>query len=175
MHYCGVEDLIPMHAELFKGTPVMNSVFLRHVKNRWCKYIRGNLVWLTSAGVLTNVCKHDTKPGSEGNKKTINAEVIILATGFKHPRIDFLDDLLFPEDYQHPVPQELFDGGLVDMLDRYIDLCNTGMVGHFHIGIYTRILLTLLLDTNTRLSPKDMKLWVDFVCQQWPLGQLNSE
>lgn len=30
-----------------------------------------------------------------------------------------------------------------------------------HIGIYTRILLTLLLDKDARPPPRDMKLWVD--------------
>jgi hypothetical protein len=38
-----------------------------------------------------------------------------------------------------------------------------GTVGHFHIGIYTRILLTLLMDRGARPTPKDMKLWVDTV------------
>ncbi|KAG8766758.1 hypothetical protein FRC15_006141, partial [Serendipita sp. 397] len=32
-----------------------------------------------------------------------------------------------------------------------------------HIGIYTRILLVLLLDAGARPTPKDMKLWVDLV------------
>ncbi|TFY73085.1 hypothetical protein EWM64_g10927 [Hericium alpestre] len=35
--------------------------------------------------------------------------------------------------------------------------------GHFHIGIYTRILLLFLLDESARPTPKDMKLWVDAV------------
>lgn len=32
-----------------------------------------------------------------------------------------------------------------------------------HIGIYTRILLTFLLDPTTRPTAKDMKLWVDII------------
>lgn len=32
-----------------------------------------------------------------------------------------------------------------------------------HIGIYTRILLTFLLDPTTRPTAKDMKLWVDVI------------
>jgi hypothetical protein len=35
-------------------------------------------------------------------QQTIDAEVIVLATGFERPKIDFLDDSLFPEDYQRP-------------------------------------------------------------------------
>ncbi|KAJ7311589.1 FAD/NAD(P)-binding domain-containing protein [Mycena albidolilacea] len=164
-HYRGVEDLVPAHAGLFEGTPVVNDAFLGHVKNGRCKYVRGDPVRLTSAGVLTNVRARDTKPGSEGNKKTIDAEVIVLATGFERPKIDFLDDSLFPEDYQRPdlYLQNFSTEDWSVLLTNSSYSSGIGTVGHFHIGIYTRILLTLLLDANARPSPKDMKLWVDVV------------
>ncbi|KAJ7722759.1 FAD/NAD(P)-binding domain-containing protein [Mycena olivaceomarginata] len=109
-HYRGVEDL------------VVNDAFLGHVKNGRCKYVRGDPVRLTSAGVLTNVRERDTKPGSEGDKKTIDAEVIVLATGFERPKIDFLDDSLFPEDYQRPdlYLQNFSTEGLVGAADEFV-------------------------------------------------------
>ncbi|KAF7363919.1 hypothetical protein MSAN_01050000 [Mycena sanguinolenta] len=165
LHYRGVEDLVPAHSGLFEGTPVVNDAFLRHVKNGKCKYVRGDPVRLTSSGVLTNVRERDTKPGSEGKKETINAEVIVLATGFERPEISFLDDSLFPEDYQRPdlYLQNFSTEDWSVLLTNSAYMSGIGTVGHFHIGIYTRILLTLLLDENARPLPKDMKLWVDVV------------
>ncbi|KAJ6531194.1 FAD/NAD-P-binding domain-containing protein [Mycena capillaripes] len=164
-HYHGVTDLVPAHTGLFEGTPVVNDEFLRHVKHGKCKYVRGDPIRLTSSGVLTNVRERDTKPGSEGTKKTIDAEVIVLATGFERPKISFLDDSLFPEDYQRPdlYLQNFSTEDWSVLLTNSSYMSGIGTVGHFHIGIYTRILLTLLLDENARPSPKDMKLWVDVV------------
>lgn len=38
-----------------------------------------------------------------------------------------------------------------------------GTVGHFHIGIYARILALFLLEPSTRPKPRDMRLWVDLI------------
>ncbi|KAJ7264991.1 FAD/NAD(P)-binding domain-containing protein [Mycena haematopus] len=165
LHYRGVKDLVPAHTGLFEGTPVVNDAFLGHVKNGKCKYVRGDPVRLTSSGVLTNVRERDTKPGSEGKKETINAEVIVLATGFERPKISFLDESLFPENYQRPdlYLQNFSTEDWSVLLTNSAYMSAIGTVGHFHIGIYTRILLTLLLDENARPTPQDMKLWVDVV------------
>ncbi|OBZ72895.1 hypothetical protein A0H81_06868 [Grifola frondosa] len=40
---------------------------------------------------------------------------------------------------------------------------NAIMIGTVHIGIYTRLLLTFLMDKNARPTPKDMNLWVSVV------------
>ncbi|KAJ7685626.1 FAD/NAD(P)-binding domain-containing protein [Mycena polygramma] len=163
--YHGVPDLVPAHTGLFEGTPVVNDEFLGHVRNGKCKYVRGDPIRLTASGVLTNVRERDTKPGSEGVEETIDAEVIVLATGFEKPKISFLDDSLFPEDYQRPdlYLQNFSTEDWSILLTNSSYQSGIGTVGHFHIGIYTRILLTLLLDENARPSPKDMKLWVDVV------------
>ncbi|KAJ7161481.1 FAD/NAD(P)-binding domain-containing protein [Mycena crocata] len=163
--YHRVEDLVPADSGLFEGTPVVNDEFLGHVRDGSCKYVRGDPIRLTSSGVHTNVRERGTKSGSEGVEKTIDADVVVLATGFEKPKITFLDDSLFPEGYQRP---DLYlqnfsteDWSILMTNSSYMSAIGT--VGHFHIGIYTRILLTLLLDENARPSPKDMKLWVDVV------------
>ncbi|KAJ7681745.1 FAD/NAD(P)-binding domain-containing protein [Mycena rosella] len=158
--YHGVKDLVPAHTGLFTGTPVVNDEFLGHVRNGTCKYVRGDPVRLTSSGVLTNVRDRDTKPGSEGVEETIDADVVVLATGFEKPTISFLDDSLFPEGYQRP---DLYLQNF-STEDWSVLMTNSSYMSAIgHIGIYTRILLTLLLDENARPSPKDMKLWVDVV------------
>lgn len=43
---------------------------------------------------------------SEGEEKLFHADVVVLATGFKKPSIDFLPQDLFPEGYE--VLEDLF-------------------------------------------------------------------
>jgi len=98
-----------------------------------------------------------------GEEKLLGADVIVLATGYKKPSIDFLPRDLFPDGYQRP---DLYlqnfsteDWSILMTNSAYMNAIGT--VGHFHIGIYSRILLTFLLDKSARPSPRDMKLWVD--------------
>ncbi|KJA21925.1 hypothetical protein HYPSUDRAFT_186828 [Hypholoma sublateritium FD-334 SS-4] len=183
--YSGVEELVPANTGIYEGTPVVNDVFLDHVKNGRCRYIRGQPSRLTKSGVLVEARK--SKPEGSGKNKNkkkkkarkasgaavediaggderiIEADVIVLATGYKKPSMDFLPKDLFPEGYERP---DLYlqnfsteDWSILMTNSAYMNAIGT--VGHFHIGIYTRILLTLLLDKTARPTPKDMKLWVD--------------
>ncbi|TFK56995.1 FAD/NAD(P)-binding domain-containing protein [Heliocybe sulcata] len=164
-HYRDLKDLAPAHRGIFEGTPVVNDEFLDHVRAGKCSYIRGDTLRLTKSGVLVNVRSRESKPKDPGEKKEFNGDVVVLATGFERPTIDFLPDDLFPEDYQRPdlylqnFPTE--DWSILLTNSAYQNAIGT--VGHFHIGIYTRILLSLLLDRDARPSPKDMKLWVDAI------------
>ncbi|OAX35023.1 FAD/NAD(P)-binding domain-containing protein [Rhizopogon vinicolor AM-OR11-026] len=118
----------------------------------------------------------------ESSVEDINADVIILATGYKRPDASFLPSELFPEGYDassccsslRMLTTTVFqrpnlylqnfsteDWSVLMTNSSYLNAIGT--VGHFHIGIYTRILLTLLLDPRARPSPKDMKLWVDAI------------
>ncbi|KAF7295566.1 hypothetical protein MIND_01096600 [Mycena indigotica] len=163
--YYGVKDLVPMDSGLFEGTPVVNDAFLGHVRSGACRYIHGDPVRLTEQGVHVNVRERGTKLDDKGRKETISADLIVLATGYEKPSIDFLPDELFPEGYQRPdlYLQNFSTEDWSVLLTNSAYMSAIGTVGHFHIGIYTRILLTLLLDPNTRPIPKDMKLWVDLI------------
>ncbi|KDR72803.1 hypothetical protein GALMADRAFT_252072 [Galerina marginata CBS 339.88] len=178
--YYGIDELVPKNLRIFEGTPVVNDVFLHDVRSGRCHYVRGQPVRLTGEGVIVEARK--PKPGSsksssqdpskgkrsveeipQGEEKLFHADVIVLATGFKKPTIDFLPQDLFPEGYQRP---DLYlqnfsteDWSILMTNSAYINAIGT--VGHFHIGIYTRILLTLLLDPGARPAQRDMKLWVD--------------
>jgi hypothetical protein len=53
--------------------------------------------------VLVNIRKRGTRPGDKDAKPTeLQGEVVVLATGFKRPSLDFLPDDLFPEGYDRP-------------------------------------------------------------------------
>ncbi|KAJ3552364.1 hypothetical protein NM688_g4187 [Phlebia brevispora] len=164
-NYYGVSDLTPAHLGLFESTPVVNDEFLHHVRKGRCEYVRADTERLTPSGVLVNVRDRTSKPGDEGVKKEIHADIVVLATGFKKPEVDFLPEDLFPEGYDRPnLYLQTFsteDWSILMTNSAYMNAIGT--VGHFHIGIYARILMTFLMDRNARPTPKDMKLWVDCV------------
>jgi len=164
-HYRHAQELVPHQKGIFSGTPVVNDAFLQYVREGRCEYVRGDTKRFTRKGALVNVRSRNSKSGDEGDEEEIAGDVIVLATGFEQPTIDFLPEDLFPEGYARP---DLYlqnfsteDWSILMTNSSYVNAIGT--VGHYHIGVYTRILLTLLMDKNARPSPKDMKLWVDFI------------
>lgn len=164
-NYYGVGDIVPSDKGLFESTPVVNDTFLSHIRTKKARYVRGDTLRLTRDGVKVNVRQRGSKPGDEGETKVFEADVVVLATGYEKPEVDFLEDWLFPEGYDRPnLYLQNFsteDWSVLMTNSAYVNAIGT--VGHFHIGIYTRVLLTLLMDKNVRPTPKDMKLWVDVV------------
>jgi cation diffusion facilitator CzcD-associated flavoprotein CzcO len=171
-HYHGAaRSLIPQDRGLFEGTPIVNNKFLNHVRAGKCEYLRGSVTRLRNGAVIFEEVSKSKENGGQNNadeKKEggeVQADVVVLATGFEKPSIDFLPKDLFPEGYERP---DLYlqnfsteDWSILMTNSAYKNAIGT--VGHFHIGIYTRILLTLLMDRGARPTPKDMKLWVDTV------------
>ncbi|KAF8839218.1 FAD/NAD(P)-binding domain-containing protein [Paxillus ammoniavirescens] len=114
------------------------------------------------------------KPQHQGasHVENICADLIVLATGYKRPDIDFLPCELFPEGYEASallfIPNLYLQNFSTE--DWSILMTNSAYdnaiasAGHFHIGIYTRILLTFILDPAMAPTAKDMKLWVDAIC-----------
>ncbi|KAI5892685.1 FAD/NAD(P)-binding domain-containing protein [Schizophyllum commune H4-8] len=150
---------------VFEGTPVVNDEFLGHVREGRVEYVRAATQGMEESGKGVLVKKKGASKESE--PELVEAAVVILATGFNKPSVDFFEeaDEIFPEGYQRP---DLYlqnfsteDWSVLMTNSAYMNAIGT--VGHFHIGIYTRILLTLLLDPDARPLPKDMKLWVDCV------------
>ncbi|KIM26442.1 hypothetical protein M408DRAFT_330606 [Serendipita vermifera MAFF 305830] len=163
--YHGIEDLVPAHRGLFEGTPVVNDEFLYHVRAGRCSYIRGDTLRLTSRGALVNVRSRESRPKDPGEKQEIEGDVVVLATGFEKPDIDFLPEDLFPEQYDRPnlYLQNFSTEDWTILLTNSAYQNAIGTVYQHHFTIDTRILLTLLLDEGARPTPHDMKLWVDVV------------
>lgn len=46
-----------------------------------------------------NIRERGTRPGDEGQEDELEADVVVLATGFQRPNVGFLEDSLFPESY----------------------------------------------------------------------------
>lgn len=147
----------------------MNDEFLQHIRQGKIAYKRGDTKKITRQGVLFNERERGTKSGEDGEETMLSADVIIIATGYKRPSIDFLPKDLFPKDKDRDYhPPSLYlqnfsteDWSVLMTNASYQD--GLGTVGNWHIGIYARILLVFLLDESTRPQPAAMKTWVDVV------------
>ena len=73
---------------------VVNDTILEHIRRGKVVYERCDTQRFTSEGVL--VKKHTEKQ----EEVEIKADVVVLATGFERPGIDFLPEDLFPERYE---------------------------------------------------------------------------
>ncbi len=62
-----------------------------------CKYVRGETLGFSDDGKGVLFRDRDSEEG----QRVIEADLIVLATGFKKPKIDFFDDeaSVFPKDY----------------------------------------------------------------------------
>lgn len=105
-HYRDLKNLVPAHTGLFEGTPVVNDTFLTHIRKEKCVYVRGDTQRFTSSGVIVNVRTRESRPNDPGKKTEIKGDVIVLATGYKRPELNFFDEKeyarLFPKRYERP-------------------------------------------------------------------------
>ncbi|KZV71507.1 hypothetical protein PENSPDRAFT_734118 [Peniophora sp. CONT] len=165
-HYRDLKDLSPKNLGIYEGTPVVNNAFLEHIRAGKIKYVRGDTERLVENGVRVKTRTRDQPKGAEDAKpETIEGDIVVLATGFERPTLDFLPEDVFPDGYSRP---DLYlqnfateDWSVLCTNSSYMNAIGT--VGHIHIGIYTRILLLFLLDPSARPDTRDMKLWVDVV------------
>ncbi|GAA5867705.1 hypothetical protein JCM3774_003384 [Rhodotorula dairenensis] len=168
-HYRDLEDLSPPTKGIYEGTPIVNDEFLQHIRQGKISYKRGDTKKITRQGVHFIERKRGTKSGDDGNETMLSADVIIIATGYKRPTIEFLPKDLFPKDKDHDYsPPSLYlqnfsveDWSILMTNASYQDAIGT--VGNWHIGIYARVLMVFLLDESTRPIPFAMKTWCDAI------------
>lgn len=163
LHYRDLEEKMAPAAPFYASTPIVNSSALQHIRQGRADYVRGDVLELDTNSVKFNKRKRGTKPEDPGRETQYNADIIVVATGFEIPTLDFLPKDLFPEDYVRP---NLY---LQNFSIKDVSVCCTnasfvgavGTVGHIHIGAYARILMCFLMDAKTRPHPRDARLWVD--------------
>ncbi|KAI9058978.1 FAD/NAD-P-binding domain-containing protein [Trametes sanguinea] len=164
-NYRDVPELLPARIGLFETTPIVNDEFAKIVKSGMCQYVRGDVVRFTGGGVRVKVRARQEKPGEGRCEREYAGDVVVLATGFKRPRLDLFEADLFPRGYDGP---NLYLQGFSTedwsvLTTNATYLHGMGSVGHVHIGIYMRILFMFLMDPATRPTRQEMKLWVDLV------------
>ncbi|SCZ92474.1 BZ3500_MvSof-1268-A1-R1_Chr5-2g07892 [Microbotryum saponariae] len=151
------------------STPIVNNDFLDHIREGKIAYKRGDTQEFTAQGVRFSERERDQDIGEEGIDTVVTADIVVFATGYERPSIDFLPKDLFPvegaRDYQPPnLYIQMFsteDCSVLLTNAAYLDAIGT--VGSFHIGVFARVLMLFLLDKRTRPLPKSMKTWIDVI------------
>ena len=176
LFYRDLQDLAPTKKGLYTETPLCNSDVLNRVRSGKANWLRGDDVRFEERGV-TYTANSDHACPSEQNK-FVEADTVVMATGYDRPHLDFLPQKACSRPYDAPNWYlQIFPVG-------YPTLCainatwvhGIGTVGGSHIGIYTRILLMFLVDRRTQPNHDQMRAWVDQV-SRWksrsPVGPLN--
>lgn len=153
----------PRNQGIFTDTPMVNSDVMDKLRKGDAEWIRGDILDFNKDGVKVNRRARGVPKDGPGHEETVNADMIILATGFKRPSLAFLPDECFTDPYGPPnwylqtFPPQHPSVSAINCTYRSA----IGSVGNWHIGIYTRILLMFLVDPLTRPRPFLMRRWID--------------
>ncbi|KAJ3496210.1 hypothetical protein NLG97_g2822 [Lecanicillium saksenae] len=161
--YRDMEHIAPTDVGLFTDTPMVNSDIMRQLREGKAEWIRGDIEGFTESGVHVNHRAQGVPKGGPGKDIIVDADVVVLATGFKRPTLSFLPEDCFNEPYQppnwylqtFPPPHP----SLSAINCTYVSAIGT--VGNWHIGIYTRIMLMFITDPLSRPSPFFMRSWIN--------------
>ncbi|KAI9055006.1 hypothetical protein LZ554_002147 [Drepanopeziza brunnea f. sp. 'monogermtubi'] len=161
--YRDLEDLAPTDHGLYTGTPMVNSDVMDKIRSGEAEWLRGDILGFTEGGIKFNHRGKGVPANGPGRERVIPADIVVMATGFDRPSLDFLPDDSFVEPYNPPnwylqtFPPEHVSVSAINCT--YINAI--GSVGNWHIGIYTRILLMFLSDPLTRPRSFWMERWID--------------
>lgn len=161
--YRDLEDLAPTDKGLFTGTPMVNSDVIDKIRSGEAEWLRGDIKRFTENGILFNLRGKGVPPGGPGREREIEADIVVMATGYSRPTLNFLPEDSFGEPYSPPNWYlQTFPPNHVSVCANNCTYVNAiGSVGNWHIGIYTRILLMFLSDPLTRPRSFWMERWID--------------
>ncbi|KAI5780040.1 hypothetical protein EDC01DRAFT_723498 [Geopyxis carbonaria] len=167
---------------LFESTPMVNSSLLSHIRSGRAQWLRGDLTSVTKDTISYTVRAQGVPKGGPGHHISIRTDILVFATGFHRPALSFLPPPCFadprytpPNWYLQSFPPAPAPPGAIAAINcTYVNAIGT--VGHFHIGVYTRLLLMFLTDPLTRPPAAAMRFWVRLT--QWlktaaPTGALD--
>jgi len=166
---------------LFTETPMVNTEVLDLVRNGHASWLRGDILEFdpSGKGIRFNKRSQGVPKNGPGVERLVEADIIILATGYQRPSLSFLPDTCFEEPYQPPNWYlQVFPPNHPEICCNNCTYVNAiGTVGNYHIGIYTRFLLMYLVDPLARPRSYWMKKWIDmtrFIKAKAPEGRLTS-
>ncbi|KAH7329514.1 flavin-binding monooxygenase-like family protein [Stachybotrys elegans] len=163
LFYRDLEHLSPSDKGIFMDTPMVNSDVMEKLREGKADWVRCDIDELTEDGVRVNRRAQGVPQGGPGHEELIDADMVIMATGYKRPSLAFLPNDCFDEPYippnwylqTFPPPHPSISA----INCTYVSAIGT--VGNWHIGIYTRILLMFLVDPLTRPSEFWMTKWIE--------------
>jgi hypothetical protein len=150
---------------IFEETPMVNSQILDLIRSGRASWLRGDILGYdpSGAGITFSKRSRGVPKNGPGAEKLIEADIVIMATGYKRPSLNFLPDEVFEEPYDPPNWYlQVFPPDYPEICCNNCTYVNAiGTVGNYHIGIYTRFLLMYLVDPLARPRTRWMKRWVD--------------
>ncbi|KAM5351077.1 hypothetical protein ACJ41O_003800 [Fusarium nematophilum] len=163
LFYRDLEYLAPAEKGIFTDTPMVNSDIMDKLREGKAEWVRCDIEEFVDRGIVVNRRARGVPKGGPGHEETIDADVVVMATGFKRPSLSFLPDDCFKEPYAPPNWYlQTFPPAHPSISAINCTYLNAiGTVGNWHIGIYTRILLMFLMDPFARPSPWWMQRWID--------------
>ena len=162
--YRDLENIAPEKGHgLFMETPMVNSDVMDKLREGKAEWVRCDIDEFVDSGIRVNRRAKGVPQGGPGHEEVIDADIVVMATGFKRPSLSFLPNDCFKEPYSAPnwylqtFPPAHPSVSAINCT--YVNAIGT--VGNWHIGIYTRILLMFLMDPFSRPSPFWMQRWID--------------
>jgi len=161
--YRDLKDLAPTDKGLFTGTPMVNSDVMDKLREGKAEWLRGDIKGFTEEGIRFNKRGKGVPAGGPGREIEIKGDMVVMATGYERPTLNFLPEDSFVEPYNPPnwylqtFPPTHPSISAINCT--YLNAI--GSVGNWHIGIYTRILLMFLMDPLTRPRTFWMERWID--------------
>ncbi|KAF7560438.1 hypothetical protein G7046_g3724 [Stylonectria norvegica] len=161
--YRDLKDLAPTDKGIFMDTPMVNSDVMKKLRDGKAEWVRCDIEEFIDRGIVVNRRAKGVPKGGPGHQEVVEADIVVMATGFKRPSLAFLPDNCFEEPYAAPnwYLQTFPPSHPSISAINCTYLSAIGTVGNWHIGIYTRILLMFLVDPLTRPSPFWMQRWID--------------
>jgi cation diffusion facilitator CzcD-associated flavoprotein CzcO len=102
LFYRDLEDLAPTNEGIFTGTPIVNSDVMEKIRSGKAEWLRGDIKNFTETGILFNLREKGVPAGGPGHEELIEGDIVIVATGFTRPSLNFLPPDTFNEPYAPP-------------------------------------------------------------------------
>jgi hypothetical protein len=100
--YRDLQDLAPSDKGLFTGTPMVNSDVMDKIREGKAEWLRGDIKGFTEEGVKFNLRSKGVPTGGPGREKIIKGDIVVMATGFDRPTLNFLPEDSFVDPYSPP-------------------------------------------------------------------------
>lgn len=142
---------------------MVNSEIFNQIRAGRAKWLRGDIVEVQPDGINFNHRAKGVPKGGIGREELVDGDIIIMATGYKRPSLNFMPEQVFEEPYGPPrwYLQVFPPTEPTICANNCTYEAAIGTVGNYHIGIYTRLLLMFLVDPLTTPRPYWMRRWID--------------
>ncbi|RMZ84576.1 hypothetical protein DV737_g1241, partial [Chaetothyriales sp. CBS 132003] len=150
---------------LYTDTPMVDNETFRLIRSGKAEWLRGDIIEVLENSVVFNHRRSGVPQGGSGQPKVVEADFIVMATGYERPSLSFLPKEVFAAPYAPP------SWYLQVFPTQHPSICcnnctyisGIGSVGNWHIGMYTRLLLVFLLDPLATPNTWWMQRWVDLI------------